>query len=195
MNIGDLLFYAADIALLYVLYRFYRHSRAIRIRTSIGPQWMIPVLFWAVAALAFFNYSGVFRWVQTVVLTVAGAIYWKIDSGLSPRGVVMFGRLYPYEKTLPIRIDKKQHCVVFTIGRAKIPVYFLPEEMPRVKNYVVKHARAAKRAKDKADAEKAEGLRNAVETIENTSVLLVTRGREALGLKAKKTEETDREEE
>ena len=195
MNFGDILVYLADIVLLYILFRFLRHSRAIHIRTSIGPQWMIPVIFWAVAALCFFNYTGVFRWIQTIVFLLAGGLYMRIDSGLSPRGIVMFGRLHPYEKTFPIRIDDRHHCVYFTMGKAKVPVYFLPEEMTEVRAYLTKHARAAKRAKDRADAERAEARRNTKEKFLSAGSDLLAKGKQALRPRTEMKDETSGNEE
>ena len=102
MTVGDLIFYVFDAAILYMLYRMYNASKTIEVKTTLGPRWVIPALFWAIALLGLFNYSGAFRWIQTILLAVMGGIYWQMDSGLSPKGIVMIGRLYPYEKTKPI---------------------------------------------------------------------------------------------
>ena len=146
MTVGDLIFYILDAVILYMLYRMYNSSKEIQVKTVLGPRWVIPALFWAIALLGFFNYKGVFRWVQTILLAVMGGIYWKMESGLSTKGVVMIGRLYPYEKTKPIVIDDEQHCVNFTIRRAPTPVYFLPEQMKEVRSYLSKHAGVAKKS-------------------------------------------------
>lgn len=145
MNIGDLIFYVLDAVILFLLYRMHQNSKTIKIETSLGPRWVIPAMFWAIAALGFFNYTGVFRWIQTIVLIVMGGIYWTMNSGLAPKGVVMIGRLYPYEKCMPIKVDDETHCVNFTIRRAPTPVYFLPEQMKEVHSYLAKHAGIAKK--------------------------------------------------
>ena len=144
MNWGDIIFYVLDTAILVMLVRMRGNSRKIHIQTTLGPRWVIPALFWAIAALGFFNYKGVFRWIQTIALIAMGGIYWTMESGLAPKGVVMIGRLYPYDKCKPITVDDKNHCVNFTIRRAPTPVYFLPEQMKEVRNYLSKHAGIAK---------------------------------------------------
>ncbi len=146
MTVGDLIFYVLDIVILAMLYQMYKNSREIEIKTSLGPRWVIPALFWAIAALGFFNYTGSFRWIQTITLIGMGAIYWMMDSGLSKKGIVVIGRLYTYEKVKPITIDDEHHCVNFTIRRAPTPVYFVPEQMKEVRNYLSKYAGTAKRA-------------------------------------------------
>ena len=156
MTVGDLIFYVFDAAILYMLYRMYNASKTIEVKTTLGPRWVIPALFWAIALLGLFNYFGAFRWIQTILLAVMGGIYWQMDSGLSPKGIVMIGRLYPYEKTKPITIDDEQHCVNFTIRRVPTAIFFLPEQMKDVHNYLSRHAGVPKRnVRTKAGAEKA----------------------------------------
>lgn len=141
MTVGDAIFYVLDAVILYMLYRMHQSSKTIEIKTTLGPRWVIPAMFWAVALLGAFNYQEpVFRIIQTAALIVMGAIYWTFDSGLSKKGVVMIGRLYPYEKAQPIMIDEENHCVNFTIRRAPTPVFFLPEQMAEVRNYLSKYA-------------------------------------------------------
>ena len=146
MTVGDLIFYILDGVILFMLYRMYNNSKEIEVKTVLGPRWVIPALFWAIALLGLFNYKGAFRWIQTILLAVMGGIYWMMESGLSPKGVVMIGRLYPYEKTKPIVIDDEQHCVNFTIRRAPTPVYFHPDQMKEVRSYLSKHAGTAKKS-------------------------------------------------
>ena len=146
MNWGDIIFYVLDAVIMYMLIRMYRVSKTIEIKTSLGPRWVIPAVFWSIALLGLFNYRGVFRVIQTIMLVLMGAIYWTFDSGLCPQGVVMIGRLYPYEKAKPITVDDESHCVNFTIRKAPTPVFFPPEQMKDVHNYLAKHAGVAKKA-------------------------------------------------
>ncbi|MBQ9327375.1 MAG: hypothetical protein IJ225_02415 [Solobacterium sp.] len=146
MTIGDLIFYALDIFILFMLVRMRKNSREIEVPTSLGPRWVIPAIFFAIAILGLINYTGLFRWVQTIALVVMGIIYWGMNSGLSPKGVVMIGRLYPYEKSKPITVDDEHHNVTFNIRRSPTPVNFLPEQMKEVRNYLSKYAGIAKHA-------------------------------------------------
>ncbi len=156
MTVGDLIFYVLDAVILYMLYRMYQASKTIEIKTSVGPRWVIPAMFWVIALLGVFNYRGAFRVIQTIALAAMGAIYWTFDSGLSKKGVVMIGRLYPYEKTKPITVDEANHCVNFTIRRVPTAIFFLPEQMKDVHNYLSRHAGVPKRnVRTKAGAEKA----------------------------------------
>jgi len=145
MTVGDLIFYVLDILILVLLVRMYRNSKTIEIKTSLGPRWVIPAVFWAIALLGLFNYTGAFRWIQTILLAIMGGLYWMMDSGLSRKGMVMIGRLYPYEKIKPITIDDEDHCVNFTIRRASTPIYFMPEQMKEVRSYLSKYAGLPKR--------------------------------------------------
>lgn len=148
MSVGDLIFYLLDAVILYMLYRMRENSRRIQIRTSLGPRWVIPGMFWAVAALGFFNYTGSFRWIQTIMLGAMGVIFWQMDSGLSPKGVVMMGRLYPWEKCMPITVEEDTHCINITLRRLATPIFFLPEQMKDVRAYIAKHStRRANRSK------------------------------------------------
>ena len=166
MNWGDIIFYVLDAVIMYMLIRMYRVSKTIEIKTSLGPRWVIPAIFWSIALLGLFNYRGVFRVIQTIMLVLMGAIYWTFDSGLCPQGVVMIGRLYPYEKTKPITVDDESHCVNFTIRKAPTPVFFPPEQMKEVHNYLAKHAGVAKKtvrtkAKTSAESEKTKAVKTA----------------------------------
>ena len=61
MDYYDLVFYILDLMILIMEIRMIRVSQKVEIRTNAGPRWLIPVLFWAVAAVGMFNYSGIFR--------------------------------------------------------------------------------------------------------------------------------------
>jgi hypothetical protein len=140
MNPGDVIFYVLDAVILVMLIRMKRDSAKVEIEAYTGPKWVIPGMFWAIALLSAVNYRGTFRIIQTAVLAVFGVIYWFMKSGLAKDGVVMIGRLFPYEKTKPITFDEDRKAVNFTIRRGITTIFFPNEDMAKIRNYLCEHA-------------------------------------------------------
>lgn len=144
MDMMDLSFYILDAVILVMLIRMKKASDAIEIRTDVGARWVIPAMFWGIALIGVFRYTGIFRAVQTAVLVGFGGLYWTFNSGLSKDGIVMIGRLYPYTKLKKIQVDDADHCVNFSKNGAMAPIPFKEEQMRDVRNYLVKYAGIAK---------------------------------------------------
>jgi hypothetical protein len=140
VTLYDLGFYVLDAIVMVMLVRMKAASRRIELPTRLGPRWVIPCVFWGIALVGLFNYSGVFRIVQTVLLAGMGILYWGLNSGLSPEGIVIIGRLYPYKKLKSIRILDKEHRVEFSKGAGPAFIDFAPDQMKEVHHYLSKHA-------------------------------------------------------
>ncbi|MCI2154220.1 hypothetical protein FYJ51_06555 [Erysipelotrichaceae bacterium Oil+RF-744-GAM-WT-6] len=145
MDYYDLVFYILDLMILIMEIRMIRVSQKVEIRTNAGPRWLIPVLFWAVAAVGMFNYSGIFRIAQTIALVVLGIVYWFMQSGLSPDGIVIIGRLYPWNKVSKVHIDEAEKNVTFNIGKGPVTVPFKKADMKEVRAYMSRHGGIAKK--------------------------------------------------
>lgn len=145
MDYYDLVFYILDLMILIMEIRMIRVSQKVEIRTNAGPRWLIPVLFWAVAAVGMFNYSGIFRIAQTIALVVLGIVYWFMQSGLSPDGIVIIGRLYPWNKVSKVHIDEAEKNVTFNIGKGPVTVPFKTADMKEVRAYMSRHGGIAKK--------------------------------------------------
>ena len=115
-------------------------SRKVEIPTRLGPRWVIPAVFWGIALVSNFNYTGSFRVIQTIILIVMGIMYWFMKSGLCPEGVVMIGRLYKYEKCKPMEIDDEFNALKLTIRRAPTEIRFPDQDMNDIRKYLSKHA-------------------------------------------------------
>lgn len=144
MNINDLIFYVLDAFVMIMLIRMLAGCKKIEIKTDMGGRWVIPVVFFALAALSFFNFTGIFRMIHVSCLILMGVLYWFMESGLSPDGIVMIGRTYKYEKLKRIVVDDNRHSVHFAQNGADTEIIFKPEQMRDVRNYLVKNAGIAK---------------------------------------------------
>ena len=140
MTVGDLIFYILDAVVLVLLAKMLRDSRKVEIPTRLGPRWVIPAVFWGIALVSNFNYTGSFRVIQTIILIVMGIMYWFMKSGLCPEGVVMIGRLYKYEKCKPMEIDDEFNALKLTIRRAPTEIRFPDQDMNDIREYLSKHA-------------------------------------------------------
>jgi len=143
MNIGDLVFYVLDAVVLVMLGKMLMDSQKVEIETRLGPRWVIPVLFWGIAAMSAFNYTGMFRIIQTSVLILMGILYWFMKSGLAPEGVVMIGRFFKYENCTPIEIDDEFNSVKLTVRRSPTEIRFPDEDMNTIRKYLSEHAGTA----------------------------------------------------
>jgi len=145
MNWGDIIFYVLDAVIAVMLARMLRDSGKVEIEAYAGPKWVIPGLFWSIALISVFTYQGIFRIIHTAVLIGFGIVYWFMKSGLSPEGVVMIGRLYPYEKSKPIKVHDENRTVDFTIRKAPTTVSFPNQDMHKVRAYLSDHAGMARK--------------------------------------------------
>ncbi len=142
---NDIIFYVLDVIIFIMLARMLRASHKIEIKTKAAPRWVIPCVFWAIAVIGIVNFSGVFRIIHTGCLILDGILYLFMESGLSEDGIVMIGRLYPYEKLTRIEVRDAENTVYFAKKGGLAPIMFREEQMKDVHSYLSKHAGIAKK--------------------------------------------------
>ena len=74
-----------------------------------------------------------------------GIVYWFMQSGLSPDGIVIIGRLYPWNKVSKVHIDEAEKNVTFNIGKGPVTVPFKKADMKEVRAYMSRHGGIAKK--------------------------------------------------
>jgi hypothetical protein len=149
MDVNDIIFYVLDLLIFIMLVRWLINCRDLEVKTSVGKygKLMIPALFIIVAVIGWFKYEGTFKYVQTAALILFGVMYLCLNSGLSAKGIVMNGALTPWDKAGELTLSKKDSCLIYTYKKRQAALYFKPEELPQVREFLQKQTKLRKSAK------------------------------------------------
>lgn len=148
MEMGDILFYILDVVILGMLIKMLLASKKVELEIDPGLRWLIPVLFLAIAVFSFIKFTGTFRYVQTVLLSVMAVMYWFMKSGLTPTSVVMVGREIPYDKAGSMFIDETDSSLHFKF-KGSSSIYFKQSQTEQIRTYLeANHVKLAKKKKD-----------------------------------------------
>jgi hypothetical protein len=140
MAFDDVLFYVLDVVILIMMIQWTRTSQKVKIHTKQGLQWLVPVIFVAVAVIGWFRYSGLFQIVQTIALIVFAGMYYFLKSGLSEEGIVINGSLTQWEDAGKVTLDKKNNCITFRLKRRDANMYFKPEQLEEIRKFLADKA-------------------------------------------------------
>jgi hypothetical protein len=147
VSMDDLLFYVLDLLIFVMMLRWMKNSRKVVIPTKQGMQWLVPVLFAVVAVIGFIRYNGLFQYVQTAALGIFAAMYFFLKSGLCDEGIVMNGALTTWENAGTVTLSHKDSCIQFHLKRRDAALYFAPEQMDEVREFLA--SRSVKAAQER----------------------------------------------
>lgn len=147
MAIDDILFYVLDVVIFVMLIQWTVNSRKVKVATKVGARWLVPVLFAVVAVIGFIRYNGLFQYVQTAALGIFAAMYFFLKSGLCDEGIVMNGALTTWENAGTVTLSHKDSCIQFHLKRRDAALYFAPEQMDEVREFLA--SRSVKAAQER----------------------------------------------
>ncbi|NCB32464.1 MAG: hypothetical protein EOM64_01045 [Erysipelotrichia bacterium] len=148
MPMEDFLFYGLDLVIIGMLIKMLLVSKKVELEIDPGLRWLIPVLFLTIALFSFIRFSGIFRYIQTILLSMMAVMYWFMKSGLTPTSIVMVGREIPYDKAGSIFIDESDHSLHFKF-KGSSAIYFRESQTEEIKAYLeASHVKLAKKKKD-----------------------------------------------
>lgn len=132
----NIVYYVMDAVFFVMFIHMYVESKKVVLETKEGNKFIIPGMLVAVALLGFLNYSGFFSWFQFFFMVGLAAVFFFMKSGLAETGVVMSGAMMPFEKISRINVNRINHCLQFMYKKRLIEVYFSPEQMNDVREFI-----------------------------------------------------------
>lgn len=84
-NLGDYIFCAMDLIIILLLIQWVKVSKLVKIEAKAGNKFVFSAMFYLVAALSFFQYEGVLRYIQTISLIIIGTLFYFVKSGISEK--------------------------------------------------------------------------------------------------------------
>lgn len=140
MILGQLIFYFAIDALIFILLmRKVMASRDISIQAAHQMKWVMPVILAAMIVYILKHYNGMFWKIECVCMAVYAVQFYFIRSGVSPRGFVAGGRLYPYARIRNVKADWDRLCLLFEYGgRLPETILFSEDDMDKAIAYLKK---------------------------------------------------------
>jgi hypothetical protein len=136
VSMDDLLFYVLDLLIFVMMLRWMKNSRKVVIPTKQGMQWLVPVIFVAVAVFGWFRYDGLFKYVQTAALLAFAVMYYFLKSGLSPEGIVINGALTTWGDAGSVTLSKKDNCVTIHNQKKVSSMYFDPSQLETIRKFL-----------------------------------------------------------
>jgi uncharacterized membrane protein YfcA len=132
----DILFYCLDGVIFVMFLNMLRHSKEVDVEVKPGMKWIVFAVFGVMAVISFLNFDGPFRWIQSCMLLLLGAMYYQMKSGLGVRGIIMMGSLRDYEKAQPVRISKNNSCLFYKRWRGEAVMLFDREQLEEIRSYL-----------------------------------------------------------
>lgn len=77
-NFGDYIFCAMDVMIILLLIQWVKVSRLVKVEAKAGNKFVFSAMFYLVAALSFFQYEGILRYIQTISLIVIGTLFYFV---------------------------------------------------------------------------------------------------------------------
>lgn len=136
----DLLFYIMDAGVFVMFAYMMWRSRQVVIESRIGNKWIVAGLFLLLGAVGFINYRPLFTWIQMIFMTVVAGMYMLLKSGLSEEGIIMVGSFISFAKAGKITLYRKDHCISFDSRGRRVDLFFAPEQMDEVREFLKKHS-------------------------------------------------------
>ena len=86
-NLGDYIFCAMDLIIILLLIQWVKVSKLVKIEAKAGNKFVFSAMFYLVAALSFFQYEGVLRYIQTISLIIIGTLFYFVKSENNKKGI------------------------------------------------------------------------------------------------------------
>lgn len=124
----DLVLLAINIILLVYLVGMVKNSREVSVSGKLGNVWIIAGFFFLMGLMRLMQGINAFAIIQTVMIMAVGVIYSQMRSGMSEKGIVMLGVLYPWKKIVKVDVSPdeaaKEIRVDFQVKKVSRFIYF-----------------------------------------------------------------------
>ena len=131
------------IAIVYAGFVIYR-GRLVELEMNPGAKWLIPVIFFSFGIFQFVtSYFLIENYLTLLIFALSSMIIYISPSGLSTKGAIIIGRLYPFEKIMDYKI-KSEHDQLYLEMQVKRRACFLiakREDKKKVEEYMKKYWR------------------------------------------------------
>ncbi len=142
-NLGDYIFCAMDLIIILLLIQWVKVSKLVKIEAKAGNKFVFSAMFYLVAALSFFQYEGVLRYIQTISLIIIGTLFYFVKSGISEKGIIMTGVLSDWKKCGKIKMNYTDGCVSFQGKTRPVKLYFEKDQLNAVRD-ILNHSNKKK---------------------------------------------------
>ena len=132
----DFVFYLLDGCVIGMFLYMTWRSHQVIVEAKTGNKWIVPAMFIGMGVLGFVNYTGVFNWIQLIVMISLGVMYFLFKSGLSEKGIIMAGSFISYEKAGKLTLSKKDNCLSFDSRGRRVDLYFTQENMDEARRFL-----------------------------------------------------------
>jgi hypothetical protein len=123
---------------LYIFAGFAISKRITKV-CDVGNKYYVIIIFAGLGLLQLLNFQGNISYVFLVSFILAGIVISNMDSGLSPKGIVVFARYYRYEKIESVAyefFDNKLR-MIFRHKNRDIYLFLKREDELMVKKFII----------------------------------------------------------
>jgi len=114
-------------------------SKRITKKCDVGNKSYVLIAFTALGFLQLLNFQGNISYGFLGSFILAGLVISSMDSGLAPKGIVVFGRYYRYEKITAVAYEYSgnQLRMIFEYRHRDIYLFLNREDEPMVKKFII----------------------------------------------------------
>ncbi len=137
--IGDYIFCAVDLVIIVLLIFWVNTSRKVIVEAKAGSKLVFSAMFYVVAVMSFFQYSGFLKYFQTISLIVIGTLFYFVKSGVSEEGIIMTGVLTTWNDAQKITVNYADGCMSFEGKHRPVKLYFDKKQLNEVRDILNKN--------------------------------------------------------
>lgn len=139
MDIGNIIFSVIDVVIVILLVFWVKTSRKVIVEAKSGSKLIFSMMFYFVAIMSYFQYSGITKWIQTIALLVIGTLFYFVKSGVSEEGVIITGVLTTWNEAKEVTLNYADGCLSLQGRHRPVKLFFDKKQMNEVRNVVDKN--------------------------------------------------------
>jgi hypothetical protein len=122
---------------LYVFAGFAISKRVTKV-CDVGNRYYVVIIFTLLGLLQLLNFQGNISYLFLISFILAGIVISNMDSGLAPKGIVVFARYYRYEKIKSVGYEYRgdQLRMIFRHKNHDIYLFLKREDELMVKKFI-----------------------------------------------------------
>lgn len=146
MNLSDIIFCIADVAVEGLILYWAIRSRKVKVEAKSNSRLILSMMFLVVAVMSFNNYDGWLKWFQTISLVLIAFTFVFVKSGVSEDGIIVTGVEITWSQAGKVTLNNTENSVAFEKGNRPYRLYFKKEQMNDIREILNRKKKGNKKA-------------------------------------------------
>lgn len=138
MDFSDFIFCILDILVEGLILFWAIRSRKVIVEAKSKSKLFLSIMFFVVAAISFYNYEGLAKWVQCISLLAIGVTFMFVKSGVSIDGIIVTGVEITWQQAGEATINYTDNTLAFENKKRPYRLYFEADDIKEVRDILKK---------------------------------------------------------